>query len=72
MEANDTKRLAELKIQFMRDAIAKGLTVYLQTHMRTTKIQAKHLAQVKATDSGLYVQHGNKWLCHNASKLSAQ
>ena len=49
-----------------------GRTVYLTTALRCTKITAKHLEMVKATKTGLMIQHGKKWLDYSHTTITAK
>lgn len=51
--------------------IQAGRTVYLTTAMRSTKITAKQLHMVKATKTGLLIQHGKSWLDYSHTKITA-
>lgn len=40
----------------------EGLTVYFQTPLRVTTIKSKHLPLLKATQRGLWLKCGTKWV----------
>jgi hypothetical protein len=63
--------VATRKYEWIKEQINAGRTVYLSTYTGATKLQAKHLPQLRVRGDNLEVQHGNKWLNHNYSKLSA-
>lgn len=63
---------ATAKLDWIKARIDEGRTVYLSTATRATKITRRHLPQVRERDGHLEVQHGNRWLCHDFSRISAQ
>ena len=60
------------KLEWIKDRIAEGRTVYLATALRVTSIKAKNLPCVRVRGENLEVQHGRKWLNHNWSRISAR
>ena len=62
---------ARRKLAWIVGQISAGRTVLLVSGMSATKLTAKHLEQIKATRSGLYVKHGSKWLCYNFHNITA-
>jgi hypothetical protein len=63
--------LARRKLAWITTQVNSGKTVYVATYTKITAIKAKHLPQVKATKTGLYIQHGRKWLNADYCKISA-
>lgn len=63
---------AEKKLEWIKEQIAAGRTVYLSTHTRITKIKGPHLKMLRVNGEVLEVLTGSQgWLNHNYSKLSA-
>ena len=62
---------ADIKLTWIKDRLSEGLTVYLSTAHKHTKITTKHLPQVRSNNGALEVQHGRQWLNHNYSRISA-
>lgn len=59
-------------LAFITENVNAGRTVYAATALKVTKIQKKHLAQVRVRNGALEVQHGSKWLDYSYTKLTAQ
>lgn len=64
--------LAKRKLAFIKDKIAEGKVIYLSTYGHHTKVTAKSVELVKASKSGLWVQHGKRWLNYDGAAISAQ
>lgn len=62
---------ARRKIAWIKAHLEAGGTVYICTYTRITKLTKKHIDMVKATKSGVYCQHGRKWLNFDYCKLEA-
>jgi hypothetical protein len=62
---------ATKKLEWIKERIAEGRTVYLTTYLRSTKITAKHLPLLKATAKALYVRCGSRWIDYNGAKITA-
>lgn len=62
---------AAKKLEWIKERIAEGRTVYLTTYLRSTKITAKHLPLLKATAKALYVRCGGAWIDYNGAKITA-
>lgn len=64
------------KAQRMYDFIvaqtAAGRTCYLATALRVTKIQAKHMDQVRVKGNALEIQCGKRWIDYTYTTLSAE
>ena len=63
---------AEGMLAFIKKNLAEGRTVYLSTMTKVTKIQAKHLPQVRVRGNALEIQSGKRWLDYTHTRLSAQ
>ena len=72
MNMNRATNRAEEMLAFIRANIAAGRTCYLATATRITKIQAKHLPQVRVRGNALEIQSGKRWLDYTHTALSAQ
>ena len=69
---NSATNRADEMLAFIRANIAAGRTCYLATATRITKIQAKHLPQVRVRGNALEIQSGKRWLDYTHTALSAQ
>lgn len=59
-------------LAFIIENVNAGRTVYAATALKVTKIQKKHLPQVRVHNGALEVQHGRKWIDYSYTKLTAQ
>lgn len=60
--------------EFVEEAHAKGMTVYFQTYLRTTKLAPKHAALARINAKGQFqILHGKQgWLIMDCcSRISA-
>ena len=63
---------ATKKLEWIKERIAEGRTVYLSTAIRHIKIQAKHLGFVRVRGEVLEVLQGKQgWVNANGCKVSA-
>lgn len=63
---------AAKKLEWIKERLAEGRTVYLTTYLRATKIQAKHIPLLKATSKALYVRCGSRWIDYSGAQITAQ
>ena len=63
---------AQQKIEWIKDQIDAGRTVYLSTSIRRTKITRKHIEMVRVRGNALEVCCGGKWLDYSYTQISAQ
>ena len=63
---------AEEMMAFIVANLAAGRTCYLATMTKITKIQKKHLPQVRVRGNALEIQCGKRWLDYTHTRLSAQ
>jgi|GEM_PF-2728557 len=61
---------ARARLAFIHKHLDQGRTVYSTTALRVVKLTAKNRDQIRATKTGLLVQHGNKWLSHDYTTLT--
>jgi hypothetical protein len=66
----DTKQ-AEQKLDWIKARIAEGHAVYFSTHLRRTKITAKHLPLIRVRNGSLEIQCGKHWIDYSYANLSA-
>lgn len=57
---------------FIKAQTDAGRTCYLATALRVTKIQAKHVDQIRVNGAALEIQCGKRWLDYTHTALSAQ
>lgn len=62
---------ARRKAAWIAARLAEGLTVYVVTYTKATKLSAKHADSIKATKSGLYMRSGKSWICIDGCALRA-
>lgn len=67
-----TQNRAEGMLAFIRENLAAGRTCYLASMTKITKLQAKHLPQVRVRGNALEIQCGKRWLDYTHTNLSAQ
>ena len=52
--------------------LSEGLTVYVQTHTRATKLSPKHRGIIYANKAGAWMKSGKSAVCVNYCKFTAQ
>lgn len=62
---------AQGMFEFITTQLAAGRTCYLATALRVTKIQKKHLPQVRVNGNALEIRSGARWLDYTHTRLSA-
>lgn len=63
---------ARQRINYIKDQLRAGKTVYLCTTLTMIKCTAKHLDMLKATKTGAYVQMGKRWDCIDYCAIRVQ
>ena len=62
----------QAKLEWITARLTEGRTVYLTTHLRSTKLQAKHLPLIKlGCDGALIVRLGKRWVDYSYAKITA-
>ena len=70
---DDATSRADKMLAFIKASLETGRTCYLATGLRVTKLQKKHLPQVRVRGNALEIQCGKRWLDYtHVSKLWAE
>lgn len=64
MEGNYKTRLTEIQ-----EHLRSGGIVQVLSYTRATHLDKRHVDYLKATDSGLYMRSGRKWVCINFNPI---
>ena len=60
---------ARAKAAYIKRHLLAGRTVIMGSAIKQTKLTAKNIDMVKATKTGLYIQHGKSWLCYDFNSI---
>jgi len=63
---------ARKRINFIKNQLRAGKTVYICTYTRATPYTAKHYDWFRATKTGAYVQRGKGWDCIDYCAIRVQ
>ena len=63
---------ARKRINYIKEQLRAGKTVYLCTPLTMIKCTVKHLDMLKATRTGAYVQMGKRWNCIDYCAIRVQ
>jgi hypothetical protein len=68
----NTTMKAQGMYDFIKAQVEAGRTCYLATALRITKIQKKHLIQVRVNGNALEILCGKRWIDYTHTALSAR